>query len=210
MNVLVIGAAGRTGLEVVKYALTAGHEVTAFVRAASDDLRSKPVRVVEGDALDKELIDAAVKGQDAVIDVIGRGHKAFLTTDLEQSVAKYVILAMERHAVSRLLVMSMLGEGDSKANASLFYEYLLLPTYLRGADKDKAAMEAEVRGSGLTWTIVRPAVLIDDAPTKQVSVVDPESGDTAHKISRSDVAIFMVQQLTSDAFSRQAVTIATS
>ena len=70
MKVLVFGAAGRSGEALVNEALAAGHKVTAFVRGAAQYKKAN-VRVVAGDALDAAAVDAAVAGQDAVIDALG-------------------------------------------------------------------------------------------------------------------------------------------
>ncbi len=85
MKVLVIGAAGKTGMAVVEQAVAAGHQVTAFVRNA-DEYKVSNVRVVEGDATDSAVMDEAVIGQDAVLDTIG-GKAPYKATTLESSAA---------------------------------------------------------------------------------------------------------------------------
>lgn len=207
MNVLVIGAAGKTGKAVVEQAVAAGHQVTAFVRKAAE-YQGPAVRVVEGDAADGNAMDAAVKGQEAVLDTIG-GKTPYKATTLESSAAHTIIAAMRRQGARRLVVTSMLGEGDSTANAP-FYERLLVATFLRGADKDKAAMETAVEKSELDWVILRPAILTDDPAQGHVRVFEAATGEKAHKITRADLAAFMVAQLTSDQYLHQAVTIANS
>ena len=147
--------------------------MTAFVRQA-DEFDAANVRVVEGDATDGAEIEKAIIGQDAVIDTIG-GATPYKETTLEASAASAIINAMQRNGVRRLVVTSMLGEGESKANSSL-YERLLLATFLRGANKDKAAMESAVKASDLDWVILRPAILNDDAATGNVEVFDAENG----------------------------------
>ncbi len=109
MKVLVIGAAGRTGKAVVERAIAAGHHVTAFVRDAGE-LDVDGVRVVEGDATDENAVEAAIRGQDAVLDTVG-ATTPYKQTTLETSVAKAVITAMERNGVRRLVATSMLGVG---------------------------------------------------------------------------------------------------
>ncbi len=207
MKVLVIGAAGRTGKAVVKRAIAAGHQVTAFVRDKGE-LDMGGVRVVEGDATDENALEAAIRGQDAVLDTVG-GTTPYKQTTLETSVAKAVVIAMERNGVRRLVATSMLGVGESKANAT-FYERLLVSTLLRGADKDKSAMEAEIKATALEWVIVRPAILTDDPASGRVHVYSEDDGEKAHKISREDLAAFMIDQLSSDEHLRRSVTIASS
>ncbi len=207
MKVLVIGAAGRTGKAVVERAIAAGHQVTAFVRDAGE-LDIGGVRVVEGDATNENAVEAAIRDQDAVLDTVG-GTTPYKQTTLETSVAKAVIVAMERNGVRRLVATSMLGVGESKANAT-FYERLLVSTLLRGADKDKSAMEAEIKASALEWVVVRPAILTDDPASGRVRVFSEDDGEKAHKISREDLAAFMIDQLSSDEHLRRSVTIASS
>jgi len=207
MKILVIGAGGRTGRAVVEQAVAAGHEVTAFVHKA-DEYNFTNVRVIEGDAADRAAMDAAVPGQDAVIDTIG-GKTPYKETTLESSAASTIITAMQRNGVRRLVVSSMLGAGESKANASIFLR-LLVATFLRGANKDKAAMESAVKSSGLDWVILRPAILTDDSATGNVHVFDAETGGKAHKITRADLASFMLARVSGSEYLYQAVTIANS
>ncbi len=208
MKVLVIGAAGKTGQAVVEQTLAAGHQVTAFVRQAATYTQRAGVRVVEGDAADRGAMEAAVRGQDAVLDTIG-GKTPYKTTTLESSAAHAIIAAMRRHGVRRLVVTSMLGVGDSRANSSLLVR-LLVATFLRGANQDKTAMEEAVKASGLDWVILRPAILTDDPAQGNVRVFAAATGETAHKVARADLAAFMLAQLATDEHLQQAVTIATS
>ncbi len=206
MKVLVIGATGNTGSVVVEQAVAAGHFVTAFVRNAAAYTRGD-VTVAEGDALNPDQVAAALAGQEAVIDTLG-GETPYAATTLETDAARILVAAMDQQRVRRLLVVSALGEGASKANASFVYEHILMPTFLRGVVKDKAGMEAAVSTSDLDWTLVRAALLTDDQPTGSIRTYDADDGDTAHKITRTDLAAFLVNQLSRDTFSRKAVTVA--
>ncbi len=207
MKVLVVGAAGKTGRAVVEQAVAAGHAVTAFVHKA-DEYDGSNVRIVEGDATNRADVDTAVRGQDAVIDTIG-GKTPYKETTLEASAANTIIASMQQNGVRRLVVTSMLGVGDGEANATI-YERLLVSTFLRGADKDKSAMESAVESSGLDWVILRPAILTDDPAKGNVRVLHAETGENAHKITRADLASFMIAQLSNDEYLHQAVTIANS
>ena len=205
MNVLIIGAAGKTGAIVVERAASAGHVVTAFVRDASTYRAPENVRVVAGDATDQASVNKAMAGQDAVIDTIG-GKTPYRKTTLERSVAGAVVAAMKANGARRVIVVSAFGVGESADQAGWFVEHVIVPTWLRGSTEDKAATEAVVRASGIAFVIVRPALLTDDAGTGSVKVF--QGHDTAHKITRADVAQFCVDQLTSDEHLGRAVTIA--
>lgn len=207
MKVLIFGANGKTGRAVVERAMEAGHEVTAFVRSSEQNDVSN-VKLAKGDATNRADVDAAMRGQEAVIDTIG-GKTPYKETDLESSAAATIIASMRANDVRRLVATSMLGVGDSKENAPL-YARLLVSTFLRGADKDKSAMEAEVTASGLDWTILRPAILNDDAATGDVKVFAEGMDGKAHKITRADVAEFMVRQLSAMNYLHQSIVIANS
>jgi putative NADH-flavin reductase len=205
MKVLVVGAAGKTGRAVVERAMKQGHQVTAFVR--SDGGYAVPgVEVRTGDARDMAAMEGAIIGQDAVIDTVG-GKAPYKHTTLEAGVAATIVAAMQRHGVRRLLVTSMLGEGDSAANTPLYLK-IALATFLRGATPDKANMESTVSGSELDWVITRPAILNEKPATGDVRIFSADTGDQAHSITRSDLAVFLVAQLTSDDHLGQVITIA--
>jgi putative NADH-flavin reductase len=207
MKIVVFGAMGKTGKAIVAQALERHYEVTAFVRDASGYSQAG-VRVVEGDVLDRSKVEQAVAGQDAVLDAIG-GKTPWKQTELEQGAAGNIINAMQRMGVRRLVATSAMGVGDSGEVAGFFYEKILVPTLLRGSTQDKSIMESEVEVSYLDWILIRPAALTDDEPTGNVRVYTTDTKKKAHKISRQDVAAFMLAQLTSDTYLRQAVTIAT-
>lgn len=205
MKVLVVGAAGKTGRAVVDQAMKEGHEVTALVH--SDGAYGVPgVAVRVGDARDAETVEAAVTGQDAVIDTVG-GKTPYKHTTLEASVAKTIIAAMQRHGVRRLVVTSSVGVGDSTANTPFIVKILQM-TFLRGAGPDKAGMESAVRGSDLDWVITRPAVLNEKPATGDVRVFSSDNREKAQGVTRADLAAFLVAQLTSDDHLREAVTLA--
>jgi len=202
MNVLVLGATGKTGGLVVDRALAKGHTVTALVRDATR-LQKPGVRILTGDATNPASVRAAVTGQQAVIDTIG-GTKPYQAQQLERRAAQAIIEAMQAERVPRLIVVSMMGLGESRPQAPWWYRNLLMNTFLRGSTPDKAAMEKLVQASGLAYIIARPPILKDTPPTGKITVL--KSG-TGHSITRADLAEFLVAQLTSDTYLRQAVTV---
>jgi putative NADH-flavin reductase len=208
MKVLVIGAAGKSGEALVHEALAAGHTVTAFVRSTSQ-YKKENVRVVVGDVLDAATVDVAMSGQDAVIDALG-GKTPWKVTTMETNAAHIIVDAMRRNRVRRLLKISVVGAGESVKNAGFFNEHVLMRTFLKGLLVDKAGMEAKIEGSNLDWTLVRPPMLTDHVKTGIARVLSTEGGEKAHKIGRVDLAAFMVQQLESHQYVRQAVTVTTT
>ena len=212
MKVLVVGAGGKTGKLVVERATAAGHEVSAFLHIHADEKHHDPdfpagVEVVHGDVRNPSRLDTAMTGVHAVIDCIG-GTKPFLKTDLEAASAQSVLDGMFRNGVKRLLAISALGVGDSQDEGTWFYEHVFVPTFLHGSTKDKEQMEENIERSGLEYIIVRPPVLSDDHATGRIQVI--EHGETAHKITRADLAQFLVDNLEPFTYVNQVVTIANS
>jgi uncharacterized protein YbjT (DUF2867 family) len=205
MNVLIIGVSGRTGGLTAVRAVAAGHRVTALVRNAANYHPPAGVRVLAGSPTDPAALGAAMAGQEAVIDTIG-GKTPFLTTDTETTVAKALLAAMKQHGTLRLIAVSALGVGDSQPQGTFFFRHLILPLFLRGSTRDKAQMEEAIRASGVEFVLVRPAVLTDQEAQGSARVF--AAGETADKITRADVAQFLVGQLESDVYLGQAVTIA--
>ena len=206
MKIVVFGAGGKTGSLVVERAVAAGHTVTVFVHT-SEHPGGPTVRILSGDAGDPAAVRRAVAGQDAVIDTIG-GKTPYKDTELERAAARNIVAAMREEGVRRLIVVSMMGIGESSEQAPFWYEHLLMPTFLRGSTKDKTAMESTVQQSGLDFVIVRPPILSEEPATGSVYLLTaPTKG---HKITRADLAQFLVDQLSSDQYLGQAVVVANS
>jgi putative NADH-flavin reductase len=206
LNLLIVGANGKTGRALVQQSCELGHQVTAFVHHRPGQ-PMQCARIIEGDARDPELLEPALAGQHAVIDTVGT-RKPFLKTTLETDVARNLIAAMRRHGLRRIVAVSSIGVGDSIVNMPAIYRPLI-PTFFRGAMPDKEGMEAQLRFSNLDWTIVRPAGLTDGPQTNAVHIITPASRRHMRSISRADLSAFILGHLHDAAFYQQVVGIAT-
>ncbi len=115
-----------------------------------------------------------------------------------------IVQAMQKHGVKRFVCETSLGIGDSKGRMGLLYSVFLIPLLLRNIFADKEVQEEIIKGSMLDWVVVRPAALTN-GPRKGVHQVGMTIGHwffTA-KISRADVAGFMLKQLTDDTYLRK-------
>jgi putative NADH-flavin reductase len=204
MKILVIGATGRTGQELVTQALGQGHVVTAFARNPADVTRQDPhLKVVPGNVLDDASVESAVCGQDAVLSALGaRTHGR--TTVLSEG-TKNVIRAMEQRGVRRFVCESSLGVGDSAGQLGRLFDWLVLPLWLRHVYRDKEVQERAIKESALDWIIVRPALLTTGPHTGVYRVgLTYDRSSIVPRISRADVADFMLKQLTDDTYLRKA------
>jgi len=192
INILIVGANGKTGRALVQFACERGHVVTALVHHPPTQ-PMQCARIVQGDARDPELLESAIAGQHVVIDTIGT-RKPFLRTTLETEVAGHLIASMRRHTIRRIIAVSSIGVGDSIVNVPFLYR-VLMPTFFRGAMPDKDGMERVLRQSGMDWTILRPAGLTDGPLTGSVQLVTPASHRQVRRIARADVANFILNHL---------------
>jgi putative NADH-flavin reductase len=203
MKLLVIGATGGTGRELLKQSLDQGQVVTAFARdpARLLDIEHENLRLVSGDVLNRARVESAMSGQDAVLVSIGAGARR---STIREDGTRNVIAAMNNADVRRLLCLSSLGVGDSRSNLGLFTRYIVVGVFLRHAFADHERQEALVKQSTLDWTIVRPPHL-KNGPLTGVYHHGFSTTDRNIKsiISRADVADFMLKQLDDDSYIRR-------
>lgn len=194
MKVLVLGATGGTGLQMVKRALYSGHEVTALIRNASALQEYKgQITITTGDPLDQPQLRTALQEQDAVLSGLGpRVPVAKSDAHLLRTFATSLTAAMEQSAVRRLVIIS---------SAFLFKDALVPPAYLLGklmfpsVVKDTTDLEQIVQGSNTDWTIVRPPQLTDQSFTGKYRERIGHLPFAGFKISRADVADYFIKAL---------------
>ncbi|MFF5079280.1 NAD(P)-dependent oxidoreductase [Actinoplanes sp. NPDC000266] len=203
MNVVVLGAAGRTGRLIVDEALRAGHQVTAAARTPRDFPAA--ARIVRADVRDASSLREAVEGQDAVVSAVGpAGRKAL---GLYSDGARATVAAMRDTGADRYLGITSVGVRHDDPHFSWWYRGLVRPL---GQDlyADMKRMEDIVRAAGLDWTFVRPTYLQDREPTGTYRVTDGITPPGGWKITRGDLARFIVEELDARRFSRGAPSLA--
>src|SRR5437588_63469 len=196
MKLLIIGASRGIGLDLLEQALSAGHEVTALVRnPQSLAVSHENLRVVKGDILDKGSIEKALTGQDAVCVTIGIKVTRKPISIFSKG-TKAVVEAMKNSSCRRLICVTGIGAGDSRGHGGFLYDHLFLPLFLRTIYEDKDRQEKIVRESGLDWVIVRPGFLTNGPRTGKYRALVDLKGVKAGKISRQDVADFILREAT--------------
>jgi putative NADH-flavin reductase len=210
MKLTVFGATGGTGTEVVMQALTGGDEVVAVVRDRSR-LAVSPndrLRVVEADVMDPSAIGPFVESRDGVVSALGSREGRVPTSVCANGTAS-IIKAMEHGDTRRLVVVSangpFIGDGDGP-----FIRYVGKPVvqrFLKYGFADFVAMEEKVRGSDLDWTIVRPPRLTDGRRRSKYRTEIDRNVRGGLKVSRSDLAEFILRSVPDRTFFQTAVAI---
>jgi putative NADH-flavin reductase len=203
MKLVVFGATGGTGSQLVERALAVGHDVAAVARRPEAIARTHDrLRVVKGDVLDAASVAACVAGADAVLSAIGPANNKQPGTLISDG-AKHIVAACAQHGVRRFVFESGIMVGDGRGLSWLGRRGVAMFRFAnRALCADKRIAEDAIRASELDWVIVRPVSLIDGAATgSYVTGVDARV-HVAKKLSHADVAHFMVECATNPAVVR--------
>lgn len=200
MKILVLGATGGVGSHVVRQALTRGHQVTAFARKVST-VALHGVKVVVGDVLDEQALSNGVAGQEAVVYTIG--VKSTAPTTLFSQSTRLLLAAMEQRRVKRLVCITGIGAGETKGHGGFIYDHLIFPLFTKNRYADKERQEELIRQSSADWTIVRPAPFCEAKPHGDFRVLTEVGNVVLRKVSRAEVASFVLDELETGRYLRQ-------
>lgn len=175
--------------------------MTAFVRDGSKlGITSPNLRVVSGDALVPSEVESAVAGRDAVLSTLGpKGKPKFMVAES----MKNIVDAMEKHGVKRLVVVSVAGIPVPQDQRGFNLASGLIRLFLKDVFIDRENQLSVLENSKLDWVALRVPRLTNDPPTGSVKAFfgNPSPG---MKVTRSDLADFMLKQLTKDLWLRKA------
>ena len=210
MKLLVIGAAGGLGHRLVDQALAAGHRVTAVVRHLETFQVWHPaLSIVQGDILSLETVEPAVSGQDVILAGVALPPAPGKTTDLYSRGVANLITAMEKYNVRRLLWVSTAAiDPENQGHPGFVFEHLVEPIMLKNIYADVKLSEVALRKTSLDWILIHPTPLTDGSHTGVYQIYEHLSpGAHGGKISRADVADFMLKQLTDDTYLHKTPTL---
>ena len=204
MNLVIFGASGGTGRHLVDQALAAGHHVTVFVR--SETAIAEPherLRIVQGDVRQANQVAAVIGGQDAVLSALGPHERG--PVDLCTAAMSTILAAMEGLGVRRLVALSAYGARESHDGG--LYNFML---WRMQKEKmlDKEGIEKLIAHSAVDWTMVRPPALTNGPRTSRYHSGIGLRMRLTSRISRADVADFMLRQVAGTAYLRMSPAIA--
>ena len=202
MRIIIFGATGTMGRQLVLQALMQGHDVTAFVRDRNklSDINHPRLQLAVGDVLDIDSVAAQIKGHEAVFCALGAGRKG----DVRSTGTRHIITAMQSHGIDRFICQTTLGCGDSRANLNFFWKRIMFGWFLKAAFEDHELQEQHIFKSKVQWTIVRPAAFVKgDVTGRFKHGFSPTDKTIKLKISRPDVALFMLEQLNTERYLRK-------
>ena len=198
MKVVLFGASGKTGALLTEAALSAGYEVTAYVRNAASVKSVHPkLTIVEGQLNEKDKLASVIRGADACISTLGGASLTKHSHGIMEGIEN-IICVMEAEQVKRLIYLSSLGVGESRYYMPQPVRFLVVDLMLRVPMADHNVNETRITRSQLQYTIVRPGGLTDGPLTgnlKHGSESIKIKGNSS--ISRANVAAFLLEQVES-------------
>jgi putative NADH-flavin reductase len=206
MKLVVLGATGGTGLEIIKQTIEHGYSVTAFARTSEPLKRfGNRITVIQGDLLNSKTLETVVEGHDAVLSSFGaRKPVSKEEADIRQRFAIALTKAMQQTGVKRLVAVS---------TALLFNDSIIPPAYIVGrlffreVIGGASKMEHIITKSGLNWTIVRPPKLTDKPYSGKYRMREGHLPAFGFTISRADVADFVIKTMENRASIRKTIGI---
>jgi len=205
MKIIVFGATGGTGKLIVSQALAKGHTVTAFARSSAGLPQDPQLHVVQGDVFDFGTVVDAVRGHRAVLSALGARTRK--KADVLAKAIPHILDGMRQEYVNRIIVLGAAGihpdYGKYQNALTTMGLWIAKKTVLRHPFVDQAAQERLLAASDLDYTIVRAPRLVDGPFTGTYRVLPDALPPGALRITRADVADFMLQQLTDPRFHRQ-------
>ena len=201
ISVLVLGASGSVGRLVVSEARARGIAVTAQTRDSSRLAGLDAAgQIVALDPTDSAALAATLPGHDAVIFALGDRSRG---TTLFSDATRALLPAMQATGVRRLIAITGVGAGETRGHGGFLYDHVIFPFFTRSIYADKDRQEALIEASGLDWVIVRPAPFSEKPAPGPVQVLTRIAPDTKlRRITRAEVAGFVLDQLVSDAYLR--------
>jgi len=208
MRLLVVGASGRTGRLLVERALARGHVVTALVRdATSFSAERDGLRVVVGDVLQPDSLSSAVEEQDVIVSVLAPRPRVNGLVYVDGT--RNLTDAAVRAGVRRLIVVSAEGAGVDPARLTFSYRLVRRIPVVARLYPDIARMEAELCAhDDIDWTIVRPAILSNGHATGQYRTQIGAVVSRGDRVSRADLADFLLETAENASHAREVVAIA--
>jgi putative NADH-flavin reductase len=204
MKLAIFGPTGNVGSALVEQALAAGHEVRAVARAASVAALPAGVTAIPGELEDEQALRAAIRGADAVLSTLGpRANRAGEVARFGGALER-ITRIMRDEGVRRLVSISGAGlwlPGDPP-NVGRRLVTAVMKLVARHVLASKAREAQIITDSELDWVLVRPGRIVAGERTGDVRV--GTAGPPRTKVTRGDVADFMLRAATGDAWVRQA------
>jgi putative NADH-flavin reductase len=210
MKIAIFGASGETGRRLTERCLAAGYEVTALLRTPEKFALRERVRVVQGSAFDPAAVRACVEGADVVLSALGAS--SLKKEDVLERAVPLIIAAMDEAGLRRLIVLGSAGALPTSLDKQPAWrrwivQNIVYNTFLKYPVASQISQWRDLSQSDLDWTMVMPPMLTNGPGHGSFRVDGEALPRNGSRISREDVADFMMKQIGSSEWVRRGVYI---
>ena len=215
MKILILGATGRTGRELLDQALKAGISVHALVRDIDKvKITSRNLKLFESKKLDRTALRLAMLGCDAVLSTLNISRKSEFPWSglrtpkdfLSNTLRNVLEVAGELH-INRIILTTAWGVNETKKDIPGWFRFFIDYSNVGAAYRDHEIQERLLAASPTDWTAVRPVGLTNSKKHKQIRITVNNEPKPNLTISRSSVAKFMVEIYKTGDYPKEAITI---
>jgi putative NADH-flavin reductase len=211
MNIAIFGASGATGKLLTERSLAAGHNVNALLRTPANFPFSGQVKVVHGDAFDHAPVLETVQGSDVVLSALG-AHSPLRNENVLPRIVPFIVDAMRQAGVRRIIALGSAGALPDSLDKQpewrrWIIQNIVYTTFLKWPVAEQISQYATLSASNLDWTMVMPPMLTNGRARGHCRIDGEALPPNGSKISRADVADFMMQQIANPQWMRKGVYI---
>jgi putative NADH-flavin reductase len=207
MQIVIFGATGIVGTQLVKQALYNGHNVKAFGRNVftADLPKNDQIELIQGALFDQQQVYDAIIGTDAVICSLGGDTSG---SDMTRSLGiKNIIAQMQKAQVPRIIAIGEISLLNADED-TLIMDLPNFPDKFLPISREHLKAYQYLKASPLDWTMVCPPEIIDSDSTGEfITSSDYAPIPNSKKISAADLALFILNELTKNEFIKHKVGI---
>jgi len=208
-KIIIFGASGRTGKQVVREAFNAGYEVSVVVRDSKDYIiNNTQIKIIIGDVFQPETFEQALYGKDAVISCLG--IKKRLPAVVYSEGITNIMHSMQKAGVNRLMCITSSAE-DMPENSSLLTKFILNQILGRFFNyyyyADNKLMESILRDSNLNWTLIRSPRLLNGLKTGNYRTSINEYLTHPTSLTHNDLADYIIYYMDDEKIFKSRVEI---
>ena len=213
MKILLLGATGRTGQQIIKEALIRGHKISAIARDP-EKLKGYDIDVTQGTPYDYQCVEKAIHGCEAVINTLNVSRKSDnpwaplrSPKDMISRSASNAVKAMEKNGVKRFVALSTIGAGRSWKTSPGILKFMVSVSNLKVAFQDHGKQEEILENSSLDYTICRAPMLSNEL-NDPGAIATPEGEKPANRVlSRNAAAKYFLDILENNLHIRETISL---
>jgi putative NADH-flavin reductase len=206
IKVAVIGGTGKSGKYLVKQLISQGFHFKILQRTPENFLINSPlIEVVKGNARDYDSVRSLISGCQAIISTLGQPKEE---RSIFSQATRNVIQSMNEFDVKRYILTTGLNVDtpfDNKSPKTKFATEWMKTNYPE-TTSDKQEEYNILSQSKIDWTLVRLPLIEQTDSRNEISFsLEDCPGD---KISATDLARFLIEQLSDETFIKKSPFIA--